>query len=237
MATPTGTMKARTTPISQMVPEQRRPGRRRSSATERGVVGEEVGVDRAGAVDGHVDQQRAEQAAIESARQREQEPARKARPADLGAACGAWPTARLRSSLVHLPVLAHEADRDQVHDQRDHEQRHADGEDRLVLRCCPWRCRPWRSAPMNEVIVYVRLARDRRSVLAIWPGGHEHDHRLADGARDAEHDRRDDPRERGREDDAQRRPGAWTRPGRTRPRAATGAPPTSRPRRPTRSSG
>ena len=60
--------------------------------------------------------------------------------------------------------------------------------------------------------------------FGVLAAGDEDDHRLADGARGAEHERRDDARQRGREDDPQRRPAACWRRGRTRPRAATRAP-------------
>ena len=45
-------------------------------------------------------------------------------------------------------------------------------------------------------------SRGSRLLLAHLPGGQQHDHRLADGPRDAEHDRRDDARQRRREDHA-----------------------------------
>ena len=126
-----------------------------------------------------------------------------------------------RRSLVHLPVPAHEADRDEVQDERDHEEREADGEDRLVTRWSRSGCRP---SP---------VARDERGHRLRSPARGSSDGRagpgrpairtimrLADGARGAEHDarrrcRRAPPGRRRASADL----AACSRRARTRPRA------------------
>ena len=94
-------------------------------------------------------------------------------------------------SLVHLPVLAHEPDRDRVEDQGQHEQRRADGEDRLVLQVAAGTS-PLPVLAMKVVIVSADSAWVEPR-LGPSPAGDQHDHRLADRPRGAEHDRSDVP--------------------------------------------
>ena len=152
---------------------------------------------------------------------------------DHGSAAAVSKRLGARRSFVHLPVLADEADRDRVHDQRDHEQQRPDGEDRLVLRCS----RSARS-PLPVARCTRSSSRSARAGSAVrfgdLAGGDQHDHRLADGARGAEHDRRRRcPRAR-----PGRRPAARSAAGCAEPERALAqrrrAPPTSRPRRSTR---
>ena len=191
-----------------------------------GEAGDEVRVERAGAVPDDVDQQHAEQQAD---RDQPGRPAARAGSATsfarrlVGARRERLPRWRRWRSLVHLPVLAHEADRDHVHEQRDHEQRACRRRRSSCSSIDPVGVSPFAVAPMKAVIVSMRLARVE-AVARHLAGGDQHDHRLADRARDAEHDRRDDARQRRREHHAQSRPGAWRRRARRRPRAATAAP-------------
>ena len=55
-------------------------------------------------------------------------------------------------------------------------------------------------APMNAVIVSI-VSRGSKRDLRELAGGDEDDHRLADGARERQHERRDDPGDRSRDDD------------------------------------
>ena len=58
---------------------------------------------------------------------------------------------------------------------------------------------------MNAVIVCI-ASPGLNVRFGVPPAAIEHDHRLADGPRDAEHERGDDARQGGRDDDA------WSRP-------------------------
>ena len=136
-----------------------------------------------------------------------------------------------RPSLVDLAVPADEADRDHVHHQGHHEEHGADGEDRLVARSCRSGCHRWRWCAMKEVIAWHRLDRVEGRAGGVEPAAISDDHRLPDRARDRQHDRGDDARERRREDDPGRDLAPWSRRARRRLRAARAEPPSSRPRR------
>src|SRR5829696_3982572 len=98
---------------------------------------------------------------------------------------------QVSDSLVHLPVLADEADREDVHHECQHEERGPDREDRLVLDRAR---RDVAGAGRRDERRHrlSGLARVERQ-LRLLTHRHEHDHRLPDSARDREHERRDDP--------------------------------------------
>src|SRR5262245_1174946 len=104
-------------------------------------------------------------------------------------------------SLIHLPVLADEPDRDDVQHQRQEEQRDADGEDRQVLdragRDVTPRLR--RDVGRHGLEALARVEPEVRRLAA----GDEHEHGLADRARRTEDQRGDDAGQRGREHDPQ----------------------------------
>ena len=103
------------------------------------------------------------------------------------------------SAISRLPETTDEADADEVDEQGDREEQKADGEEGVVLQrpdpgvaeCCV------RDEP-GHGLALLEGTGDDASLIA---GGDRDDHRLPDGARDAEHHGRDDAGECGGEDD------------------------------------
>ena len=132
---------------------------------------------------------------------------RRARRATRAAGSSERRRRRAPRSFVHLAELAHEPDRDEVHDEAS-ARTASRPTAKIVL---------YSIEPVGDVALpgrgderghrLHRLGRVEGQVR-LPAGGDQHDHRLAHRARDREHERGDDPRDRGRHDDAQRRPGA-----------------------------